>query len=545
MQERDRLGRRHCGTDVRAPDHLRYNNPMRENIPDWMITRLHANLKAAEISISDHDLEGMIERGFLQVPLAFEELIPSIDTAIVPDYVSDFLDFSSIHSNAPQMPCRPSSIDETAEKIKRREISVTELTERSLERIKERDPVLNVFQLVSSDYARSKAKEADHEIAAGNYRGILHGIPVAVKDLLAMRGTITTAGSKIFAERTTDYDAAVVERLEAAGAIIVGKTRMSEFAYSPGSNNAHYGPTRNPHHLEHDTGGSSSGSGAAVADNLVFAAIGSDTGGSIRIPASHCGIVGLKPTYGRVSLFGADTLSWSLDHLGPLTRSVRDAAILFSVIAGYDPRDPRTRNLKVPYVDQMRAGEIRIGVLREDGSGKPLAEPEALQAWEAGLKKMEVRGAKLVELNLRDFHSLRILNSSIIAMEAASFHAPMLRMRLADTGEFFRQRVLAAFAFGPTSFVRANQARAILRNRMNQIFQQVDLLSTPTMPAGAPALGIPGSTSLTGPFNLLGWPTISLPVGKTSKGLSLGLQFAGKPWDELTVLSAAYRLENS
>ncbi len=513
-------------------------------IPDSVIRRLRANLSAAQIPITDQDLEGMIERGFLQVPLTFEEFIESIDTAIIPDYLSVSAVKPTESAIAQDV---PGSIEDTAAKIKRGEVSVTELVERTLSRIEERNPILNAFQLVCSDYARSKAKEMDREIAAGKYRGLLHGIPVAVKDLLAMKGTITTAGSKIFADRITNYDSAAVERLEAAGAIIVGKTRMSEFAYSPGSNNAHYGPTHNPHNLEHDTGGSSSGSGAAVADGIVDIAIGSDTGGSIRIPASQCGIVGLKPTFGRVSLYGADTLSWSLDHLGPLARNVRDAAILFTVLAGYDPRDPRTRNIPVPSLQEleMESRGIRIGVLCEDGSNRPLAENEALEAWHSGLKVLEKNGAVLVDLNLPDFHSLRVLNSSIIAMEAASFHAPMLRQRLYDTGEFFRQRVLAAFAFGPTAFVRANQARALLRQRMDKIFQHVDLLSTPTMPSGAPRLGIPGSTSLTGPFNLLGWPTISVPVGKTSEGLPLGLQLAGKPWDEAMVLKAARVLELS
>ncbi len=522
-----------------------------QKVPDFILKRLRANLKSARIPISKKDLEGMIEHGFLQYAVAFEELIQNIDRDTIPDYLDGWgaqptsrpqswmekkylADDTSVHQKFP-------SIYETAEKVKRRKVSPVELTELALARIAERDPILNAFQFICSDYARSAAQQAASEIRSGSYRGMIHGIPVAVKDLLAMRGTPTTAGSKILADRITDFDCAAVERLQAAGAIIVGKTRMSEFAYSPGSNNAHYGPTRNPHSLEADTGGSSSGSGAAVADGLVYAALGSDTGGSIRIPAAQCGIVGLKPTFGRVSLFGADTLSWSLDHLGPMTRTVRDAAFLLQVLAGFDLRDSRTRDIPLAGLEQFEDGcrSIIIGMLRDDGSGKPLADQESLLAWNSGLELLSQNGAELIELDLPEFNSLRILNSSIISMEAASYHAPMLSQRLNDFGEFFRQRVLAAFAFDPTSYIRANQARAVLRHRVCKIFKSVDLLALPTMPSGAPPLGTPASTSLTGPFNLLGWPVISIPVGRTKEGLPLGLQLAGKPWDEATVLRVA------
>jgi Asp-tRNA(Asn)/Glu-tRNA(Gln) amidotransferase A subunit family amidase len=523
----------------------------KQKVPDFILKRLRTNIKSANIPVPKKDLDGMIERGFIQYAVAFEELMQNIDRGSIPDYLTGWgalqtsrpqswmeqkylIEGTSTHQKFP-------SIYEIAQKVKNQKVSPVELTELALARIAERNPSLNAFQYVCTDLAREAALKAKLEIRSGGYRGMLHGIPVAIKDLLAMRGTPTTAGSKIFADRITDYDSAAVEKLKAAGAIIVGKTRLSEFAYSPGSNNAHYGPTHNPHSLQADSGGSSSGSGAAVADGLVFAALGTDTGGSIRIPAAQCGIVGLKPTYGRVSLFGADTLSWSLDHLGPMTRTVRDAAFMLQVLAGYDPRDPRTRDLPLFGLEQIDDGcrSIVIGMLRDDGTGNQLADQESLLAWNSGLELLSQAGAEIVEIDVPDFNSLRILNSSIISMEAATYHETTLSERFDDLGEFFRQRVLAAYAFGPTSYIQANQARSVLRKRVGKIFKSIDLISTPTMPTEAPALGTPASTTLTGPFNILGWPTISVPVGYTKQNLPLGLQLAGKPWDEATVLRVA------
>jgi aspartyl-tRNA(Asn)/glutamyl-tRNA(Gln) amidotransferase subunit A len=338
-----------------------------------------------------------------------------------------------------------------------------------------------------------------------------------------------------------------VARLRAAGAVIVGKTRMSEFAYSPGSNNAHYGPTSNPHNLERDTGGSSSGSGAAVADGMVFAALGSDTGGSIRIPAANCGVVGLKATHGRASLAGAVTLSWSLDHLGPLTRSVADAAIMLEAIAGPDPRDGRTLRPAAAFraggLDGS-AGGLRVGLLADDGTGKPLADDETLAAVRRGAEALRAARAELVELDIPEIEALRILNPVILAMEAAAFHTPNLRVRLDDYGEFMRQRILAAFVYGPATFVEAQQARAALRRRMAAIFQQIDILALPSVPHLAPLLGVPTPTTFTGPFNCLGWPAISIPAGKSASGLPLSLQLVARPWEEPALLRAAHAAES-
>ena len=525
------------------------------------IDRLRANLKAADIRISDEDLEGLIEKDFLSTVLSSEAILARYPSDLVPDYLSAWGEerpslgspsdregngASTTTTRPERVPGYP-SLAEIAGRVQRREVSPVELAEEALARIAERNPLLNAFRLVLDNEARTAAREAEAEIAGGHYRGPLHGIPIAVKDLFAMTGTPTTAGSLILADSVTDFDSAVVERLKAAGAVIVGKTNMSEFAYSGASNNAHYGPTHNPWNPEHDTGGSSSGSGAAVADGMVFGALGSDTGGSIRMPSALCGIVGLKPTYGRNSLFGAVTLSWSLDHAGPMTRTVADTAIMQSVLAGYDERDLRTRHVPVPnYRDALRRGVrgLRIGVLRADGSDLPLATDEVLDAWKSGLSALARAGAELVELDLPEFNDLRPLNSCILAGEATAYHEPMLRERPQDFGEFPRQRLISAYAYGPNVGVRAQQARGQIRRKLNRIFDNVDLLSTPTMPYAAPLLAqMKRNTWFTGPFNALGWPAITVPVGLGADRLPLALQLAGRPWDEATVLSAAAVVE--
>ena len=239
-------------------------------------------------------------------------------------------------------------------------------------------------------------------------------------------------------------------------------------------------------------------------------------------------------------------LAWSLDHLGPLTRSVADAALLLEALAGYDARDPRTRqNVRPPTPTDLDAGVrgLRIGVLGDDGSGGRLGSDAAIAAWRQGLAALEQGGAELVHVDLPELEPLRLLNSAILAMEASAYHHPNLRARLDDYGEFMRQRILAAFAYDPRAFVRAQQARAALRRRCAAIFERIDLLSTPSQPDVAPPLGSLGSIAFTAPFNILGWPAISLPVGTSADGLPFGLQLVGKPWDEATVLRAARVVE--
>lgn len=516
-----------------------------------IVDRLRTQLKSAGVTVGDETIQAIADSGFLQTPLNFERLSAGQPIDLVPDYLADWNSPNFEPQAAPQADLPPvAEIAAVAADLKQGRLSPVDLTEQALARLAERDPVLNAFQLVLADRARAAARQAEQELRQGQVRGPLHGVPVAVKDLLDLAGTPTTAGSTIRAAEVAQADSAAVEKLAAAGAIIIGKTRMSEYAYAPCSINPHYGPTRNPHQLNHDTGGSSSGSGAAVADGIVFAALGSDTGGSIRIPAAHCGLAGLKPTFGRVSLHGAVNLAWSLDHLGPLTRTVADAAIVFAVLAGYDPRDVRTRPAPtLPLHDLLTAEPslrgLKIGVLVDDGSGAPLATDEGLAAWRAGLAKLEQAGATLVEVAVPDLRSMWTLGQALLAQEALAYHLPNLRTRLGDFGDFMRMRILAAFAYEPGAFVRGQQIRQVLRRRAQAIFEQVDLLSTPSMPVPAPALGVPSPTFLTMPFNLLGWPALTVPAGKTTAGLPLGLQLVGQPWDEATVLRAGLALERA
>lgn len=525
--------------------------------PGWMVDRLRENLRAEGIPLAESDLKGILETGLLRTALAFEAMDAGIPHAALPDHLAGSADRDLDAPEGPAPPAweakaspggPPDSIAAIAERIRSREVSPVELVERSLEAIAARDPELNAFQLVLADQARTAARAAEREIAAGLYRGPLHGVPIAIKDLFDMAGTPTTAGSRVLDPAPRTASATAVERLVEAGAIIVGKTRLPELTYSPGSNNPHFGPTRNPHDPTRDSGGSSSGSGVAVATGMVFAALGSDTGGSIRIPASLCGIVGLKPTFGAVSLRGAVPLAWSLDHAGPMTRTVKDAALMFEVLAGIDPGDPRTRSAAVAGLSaglSLGVRGLRIGVLGADGETDPLGTGEALGAWRAGLEALAGAGATLVPLDLPVLATARVINYAILAMEAAVHHRPWLRERQANYGEFARLRLLAAHAYRPGAYLRAQQSRAGMRATMEALFARIDLLSTPTMPDGAPELGVPAPTRFTSPFNLLGWPAITVPVGKTSGGLPLGMQLAGRPWDEATVLRAAQVVETS
>ena len=536
---------------------------MSSPLRDDTLARLRANATRAGIHLSDDDVARIVAGPFLGNVDNFARLIERFPSDTLPDYAKDWgpgagdggqgtVDRQRSTVNG-QRSTAHAPLHTVAAAIKARELSPVELTEAILGRIEAHDTGLNAFQLVLAEQARAAAAEAERAIMAGDYRGPFHGVPVAVKDLLATAGLPTTAGSKILADWVPTRDATAVRLLKEAGAVIVGKTRMSEFAYSPGSNNAHYGPTRNPWNRERDTGGSSSGSGAAVAAGLAYMALGSDTGCSIRIPAALCGVVGLKPTHGRISLAGAITLSWSYDHLGPLTRSVRDAALVLNLLAGYDAADARTgapaRAGHGPVPDYTAGLEgavrgLRIGAVRDDGWPTGPPDAEALASWEDGLRALRDAGAEIVDLALPELEELRVIGGAIINLEAAAYHEPNLRDRGDEYGQFPRDRLLVAYAYGPNAFIQAQQARAMLRARFDALFERIDLLSTPSAPYGAPPLGEPRSnTRFANPFNGLGWPAIVVPTGLTSDGLPLSIQLAGRPWDEATVLRAARVVE--
>jgi aspartyl-tRNA(Asn)/glutamyl-tRNA(Gln) amidotransferase subunit A len=445
------------------------------------------------------------------------------------------------------------TIAEAAPLIRERKLSPVELTDACLARIESVEPQINAFITITSDEARAAAKTAADEIARGECRGPLHGIPVALKDLFATSGVRTTAGSKILAGNAPAEDSDPAARLAAAGAVLLGKLNLHEFAYGATGVNPHYGPCRNPWDTSRITGGSSSGSGASVASGECFAALGTDTGGSIRIPASLCGIVGLKPTFGRVSRRGVIPLSWSLDHVGPLARGVEDAAFVLQAIAGHDPQDASSSTEPVPdYTAGLRNGvkDLRIGVPREFFFDNVDVEVEAAVRKAIGV--LEGLGASVRDVSLPLTREGAAAVAPIMLPEALAYHRKWMEERPDDYGEDVRYRLELGATFLAVHHVQAQRLREMIVARWrDEVFNQVDLLATPS--TMAPAFPIERSDlsvtfSLirnTNPLNLLGVPAISVPCGFTESGLPIGLQLAGRWWDEATVLRAARAYEQA
>ena len=444
------------------------------------------------------------------------------------------------------------TIAEVAPHVATGEISPVELTEIALDRISQRDKQLNTYITVMADAARQASERAATAIKKGRYIGPLHGIPVAVKDLFATSGVRTTFGSPLFADWAPDYDSAVVERLNRAGAVVLGKTNLHELAYGTTSANLHYGVVRNPWNHQCHPGGSSGGSSAAVADGLAMAALGSDTGASIRQPAACCGIVGLKPTFGRVSKFGALSLSWSMDHVGPMARSVEDAALMLQVLAGYDARDPTCVNRAIPDYRENLKKTIRgckLGVARpfffED------CDPEVETAVEKAVQVLRDVGATIVDVELPDMWVCHRMGSLIIAVEGAAYHANALRER----PEKFSDEMLASFGlrnfYTEVQYVQAQRLRRHLTVETQKRFESFDALITPTSPVPTtqiaddpPGHGLLRSRN-TLPFNFTSLPAISIPCGFTAGGLPIGVQITGRVFDEQSVLRIAYTYEQA
>jgi aspartyl-tRNA(Asn)/glutamyl-tRNA(Gln) amidotransferase subunit A len=436
--------------------------------------------------------------------------------------------------------------------IATKQVSPVEVVRAHLDRIAAVDSKLRAFITVCADSALESARAAEADLMAGRVVGRLHGVPWAPKDLYATRGVRTTGGSKILADSVPSEDSTVVARLARAGAILLGKLNMHEFAYGPEGLNAHYGDARNPWSADAHriTGGSSSGSGAAVAAGLAPGSLGSDTGGSIRIPASLCGITGLKPTYGRVSRAGVLPLAWSMDHVGPMTRSARDCALMLSVIAGYDPADPTTSVLPVPDYGAALTGDVkglRVGLLRAHFTDPAAADVRA--AVEATAKQLEQAGAVVDEVNLTQMTHVATGSAAIVASEALAYHAPWMRSRPQDYQPDVRERLrLGAFVNG-AHYVRAQQIRALVTREVDEALARRDVLLAPATPLVAPVLGEreaalgDGPSDVraallrcTRPFNFSGHPACAAPCGFTPGGLPIGLQVVGRPFDEATVL---------
>ncbi len=438
------------------------------------------------------------------------------------------------------------------------DLSPLELTRAYLDRIDAHDPALNAYITVTADRALSDARRATDELVAGRSRGALHGIPIALKDLYETAGILTTGGAKIHADYIPAGDCTVARRLAEAGTILLGKLNTHEYAYGVTTNNPHFGPTRNPWDLDRIPGGSSGGSGAATAAGLAAATLGSDTGGSIRIPASLCGVVGLKPTYGRVSKQGVLPLSYLLDHVGPITRSVEDAALVLGAIAGYDPQDPATVSLSIAdytagFADGL-AG-LRIGVPRRYFFDRLDDEVEA--SVERAIAELRALGADIRDVDIPGIdHALESVFGIVLA-EAREIHAEALRTRPGDFGPDL-QAILGSPSPDTPALMAALRARDALRVAVREVFEEVDLLVTATTPVAATEIGqevvtyggaeepvLSALIRCTAPFNGTGSPALSLPCGFTSGGLPVGLQIAGREFDEATVLRAGFAYEQA
>ena len=445
------------------------------------------------------------------------------------------------------------TIAEAADLLARREIAAVELTEAHLRRIDAHDTHLNSFITITSDHALTQARAADAELTRGVRRGPLHGIPLALKDLYDTAGIRTTAGSTFFADRVPDTDARAVTLLYQAGAVLLGKLNMHEWALGVTNINPHYGPSRNPWDPSRITGGSSGGAAAALAAGLCMGALGSDTGGSIRIPASLCGIVGLKPTFGRVSLQGVIPLSWNLDHAGPMARTVTDAALLLQAIAGYDPDDPVSVALPVDnLLATLDAGVTgwRIALATDAHFGE--ADPEVISAVRRAATVFEELGARVEAVDLSQGREAAQMNALMTTSDAAAFHRDRLRDHPHRFGADVLARMERGAQFTSTEYILARRFQSEWRRRLERFFDQFDLLLTPATPITAPVIeGLDSIeaarqlTRCTAPFNLAGLPALSLPCGLSAAGLPIGLQIVAAPWNEARVLRAGRAFENA
>ena len=445
------------------------------------------------------------------------------------------------------------TITELAPRLRRKQVSPVELTRDCLDRIAKLNPALNAFITITGESALAEARAAEAEIARGQWRGPLHGIPIALKDLIETAGTRTTAASALYKDHVPVEDAEVVRRLKQAGAVIVGKNNLHEFAYGGSSLVSFFGDVHNPWARGHIAGGSSGGSAAAVAAGLCYAALGTDTAGSIRQPAALCGCVGFKPTYGRVSSRGIIPLSRSLDHVGPLAATVGDAAAVLQAIAGYDPADLTTSD--VPVSDYVSAAaespnRLRVGVPRSHFYENLDAEVAAAVEQALGVIKALVAEVNEMQLRVEEDRTLQ-------KAESYAHHAE----NAAKTPELYQpetlRRILSGAKVSAVDYIERRRELAEARRAIHEIFATVDLIVTPTVPMPAPSIRElranpdalrPAELKLlrnTRPFNVWGLPTVSVPCGFSHAGLPIGLQIAGAHWREDLVLSLAQAYEQA
>ncbi|HEV7800014.1 MAG TPA: amidase [Burkholderiales bacterium] len=445
----------------------------------------------------------------------------------------------------------PRTITEASRLIETRKVSPVELVQTLLERIDAIDPIISSFLTVTADHALAQARVAESEIAKGAYRGPLHGIPFGAKDNYETRDILTTGHSRAYAKHVPRENAAVIDRLYDAGAVLMGKLALHELAHGGPSFDLPWPPARNPWHPEHFTGGSSSGSSAALAASLVLFALGSDTGGSIRTPASLCGLVGMKPTFGLVSRYGVLPNSWSLDHCGPMSRTVEDCAIVLEAMSGYDARDRSSvavsqKGLRGAFRRDLKG--IRVGVVRHFWEEEPTAGKELARSTDEALRVLESLGAKLETVRLRSVREYCDTWTLIEEPETFSVQRQALIERAADFGSVFLERTLIGCLIQGADYVDAQRMRARMIEEMGPVWDKYDVLVT----AGAgpaprldPKLAAWPSLNRFSPFALLGVPALVVPSGYSEAGLPMSIQLVAKPFDDAKLLGIAHAYEQA
>lgn len=446
------------------------------------------------------------------------------------------------------------SVADAARLLRAKELSPVEYTRALIARIERHDPQVNAFLRFTPEIALEDARRAEGEIMRGDWRGPFHGVPYGLKDIVDYAGLQTTAHSKILIDNIAKSDACVTEKLRAAGAVFMGKLSTHEFALGGPCFDLPWPPARNPWNRDHFCGGSSSGSGAATAAGFVPAAIGTDTGGSIRNPATMCGVVGMKGTYGLVSRRGVVPLAFSLDHVGPLTRTVRDNALMLELISGHDPLDPGSARARITgYTEALDAGikGLRIGVLRHFYNRDMVADPEMATGIEAAIKTLEELGAVVREVSTHPLSEYFACNRIILSSEAYAIHEAWLRERPEDYGGRTRQRLLSGAFVKAADYINANRVRRKLSRAFHALFEDLDVIVTAS--AMDPPCRIDDDENIEftygrqarAPFNVTGGPALAVPVGFSKAGLPLGMQLAGKPFSEALLYRTAYAYEQS
>ena len=432
--------------------------------------------------------------------------------------------------------------------LRRREVSAVELVDAALGQTERLGETLNPFITMTADAARSAAADRDAELASGEDRGPLHGIPIVLKDLFDTAGVKTTGGSAVYRDRVPQEDATIVRKLKEAGAVSIGKTGMPEFAEEPTSTNPTYGAVRNPWNQELDTAGSSSGTAAAIASGMAWCGPGSDTGGSIRMPSAACGLVGLKPTYGRVSLKGVLPLAASLDHVGPMARTTRDAALLMSALAGFDPTDPHSRDAPVPaYAAALEDGitGLRVAYFSDDG-GDPVAS-DILDGFQAGLRTIEEAGASVEPVDLSFMRDLNE-DGALYFAEVYDHYGALLDDYADELSPYVRSVLERGQSVTGAQVISERRRRDAKLHRVERVLVGYDLAVSPTLALHPPAAGEEdlGLVRFTSVWDQNGWPAISVPVGVSPEnGLPIGFQIIARPWQEPLLLRAARVIERS